>query len=212
MFLPILLLTSAVSALPEVLPRDLSASTTITIDTSKTYQTIDGFGFSEAFQRANLIVNLPAARQASILDLLFNTTTGAGFSILRTGVGSSPDSSSDHMNSILPKNPGGPDKVTIGGSAYTWDGKDSGQVFVAKKAKDYGVTTFYANAWSAPGYMKTNNNENNGGYLCGVSGETCASGDWKKAYADYLISYINFYAQEGINFTHVGFLNEPQNA
>jgi O-glycosyl hydrolase len=24
------------------------------------------------------------------------------------------------------------------------------------------VKTFYADAWSAPGYMKTNNNENNG--------------------------------------------------
>jgi O-glycosyl hydrolase len=60
--------------------------------------------------------------------------------------------------------------------------------------------------------MKTNNNENNGGYLCGVSGETCTSGDWKKGYADYLIQYMKFYQQEGIQFTHVGFLNEPQNA
>ncbi|KAE8441235.1 hypothetical protein EG329_005599 [Mollisiaceae sp. DMI_Dod_QoI] len=206
MFLPILLLASAASALPELAVR--ASSATITIDTSKTYQTMDGFGFSEAFQRANLIVNLPAAKQATLVDLLFNTTTGAGFSILRTGVGSSPDSSSDHMNSILPKNPGGPSATPN----YTWDGKDSGQLFVAKKAKSYGVSTFYANAWSAPGYMKTNNNENNGGYLCGVSGETCSSGDWKKAYADYLIQYMKFYANEGINFTHVGFLNEPQNA
>ncbi|KAF8851821.1 hypothetical protein BDZ45DRAFT_750218 [Acephala macrosclerotiorum] len=72
---------------------------------------------------------------------------------------------------------------------------------------DYGVSTFYANAWSAPGYMETNGNENNRGYLCGVSGENCTSGDWK-AYADYLISYMKFYAEEGINFTH----GEPQNA
>lgn len=196
-----LILASTVSALPELVAR----ATTITIDTTKTYQTIDGFGFSEAFQRANLIVNLPAAKQATLLDILFNTTTGAGFSIFRTGIGSSPDSSSDHMNSIQPKNPGGPNATPN----YVWDGKDSGQLFVAKKAKAYGVNTFYANAWSAPGYMKTNNNENNGGYLCGVSGQTCASGDWKKAYADYLIAYMKFYAAEGVDFTHVGFLNEP---
>lgn len=64
-----------------------------------------GFGISEAFQRANLIVNMPEPKQKALLDLFFSTETGAGFSILRNGLGSSPDSSSDHMNTILPKGP-----------------------------------------------------------------------------------------------------------
>lgn len=38
-----------------------------------------------------------------------------------------------------------------------WDGKDSGQIFLSQRAQEYGVKTFYANAWSAPGCMKTNN-------------------------------------------------------
>ncbi|RDL32126.1 (Trans)glycosidase [Venustampulla echinocandica] len=148
---------------------------------------MDGFGFSEAFQRANVIVNLPAKQQKEVLDLLFDPQTGAGMTILRIGIGSSPDSSSDHMNSIAPKSPGSPSAAPN----YIWDGKDSGQLFVAKQAYTYGVRTFYANAWSAPGYMKTNNNENNGGYLCGVSGHGCSSGDWKQAYANYLVQYVN---------------------
>lgn len=37
-------------------------------------------------------------KQRYLLDLLFNTTSGAGLSIIRNGIGSSPDSSSDHMN------------------------------------------------------------------------------------------------------------------
>lgn len=57
--------------------------------------------------------------------------------------------------------------------------------------------------------MKTNGNDANGGSLCGVSGATCSSGDWKQAYADYLVQYVKFYAQEGVNITHLGFLNEP---
>ena len=120
----------------------------IAVDLTKTYQTIDGFGFSTAFQRANLITNMKdTVKQRQLLDLLFNTTTGAGFSIVRTGIGSSPDSSSDHMNSFAPKNPGGP-KAT---PAYVWDGKDSGQLFVCQEAVKYGVKAFYGNAWSAPG-------------------------------------------------------------
>lgn len=189
---------------PEVLRRQ--SSTTITVDVTKKYQTMDGFGFAEAFQRANVIVNLPNQQQREVLDLLFNTTSGAGATILRIGIGSSPDSSSDHMNSIQPKNPGGPNAAP----KYVWDGKDSGQVFVAKEAYARGVRTFYANAWSAPGYMKTNDNENNGGYLCGITGQTCSSGDWKQAFANYLVQYIKYYQAEGINVTHLGFLNEPE--
>lgn len=67
------------------------------------------------------------------------------------------------MNTILPKNPGGPDKKPT----YIWDGRDSGQLFVAKEAVKYGVRTFYADAWSAPGFMKSTGNEANGGTLCG---------------------------------------------
>ncbi|KAK0621379.1 glycoside hydrolase family 30 protein [Bombardia bombarda] len=181
---------------------------TITVDLSKTFQTIDGFGFSLAFQRANLITKMSdKTKQRELLDLLFNRTTGAGFTILRNGIGSSPDSSSDHMNTFAPSNPGGPKAAP----KYQWDGKDSGQLFVSQEAVNtYGVKTIYADAWSAPGYMKTNGNEANGGSLCGVSGATCSSGDWKQAYADYLVAYVKYYAEAGVKVSHLGFLNEPE--
>jgi O-glycosyl hydrolase len=57
--------------------------------------------------------------------------------------------------------------------------------------------------------MKTNGNEKNGGYLCGVTGKTCSSGDWRQAFANMLVQYVKYYQQEGINVTHLGFLNEP---
>lgn len=160
----------------------------ISIDLTKRYQTIDGFGISGAFQRANLIVKLQAPRQREVLDLLFNTTTGAGFSIVRNGIGSTPNSNNDYMNTILPKCPATPAEVTVDYSGYVWDGKDSGQLFLSQRAQEYGVRTFYANAWSAPGCMKTNGQDTNGGQLCGVSHATIASGlpraTWVKKQAD----------------------------
>lgn len=57
--------------------------------------------------------------------------------------------------------------------------------------------------------MKTNNNTNLGGYLCGVSNTSCATGDWRQAYANKLVKYIQDYQAEGITINHVGFLNEP---
>lgn len=85
----------------------------------------------------------------------------------------------------------------------------SGQVWFSTKALAYGVKTFYADAWSAPGFMKTNGLDTNGGYLCGVTGETCSTGDWRQAYANFLVQYVKYYAAAGITVTHLGFLNEP---
>ena len=103
---------------------------TLTVNPAQRYQTIDGFGFSEAFQRAYNIYNLSEPKRSQLVDLLFNATTGAGFTILRNGIGSSPNSSLDWMNTIEPTNPGSPNAVPT----YVFDGKDAGQLWVSKQA------------------------------------------------------------------------------
>ncbi|MGP3968929.1 glycoside hydrolase family 30 protein [Streptomyces sp. 6N223] len=179
-----------------------------TIDLGEQLQPIDGFGVSQAFQRAavmNGLQGLTPENQQEVVDLLFSQENGAGLSILRMGIGSSSDEVYDHMKSIQPTDPGGPDAEP----QYVWDGYDGGQVWLAKEAQSYGVERFYADAWSAPGYMKTNGSDANGGSLCGLPGASCDSGDWRQAYADYLVQYVRFYAEEGIDITDLGFTNEP---
>ncbi|KAF1968301.1 glycoside hydrolase [Bimuria novae-zelandiae CBS 107.79] len=125
-------------------------TSTITVDLSKTYQTMDGFAMSETFQRANQMYALSES-----------------FSILRNGIGSSPDASSDHMISIQPENPECPSAPP----KYIWDGNNNSQVWVSTEAVNtYGIKT---------------------------------------AYANYLVQYITYYKQVGVDVTHLGFLNEP---
>ncbi|MGP4110998.1 glycoside hydrolase family 30 protein [Streptomyces sp. 4N509B] len=179
-----------------------------TVDLGRELQTMDGFGISQAFQRAAVmdgLQGLSEENQREVLDLLLDRETGAGISILRLGIGSSPDEVYDHMRSIQPTDPGGPDATP----RYEWDGYDGGQVWLAREAQAHGVERFFADAWSAPGYMKTNGSDANGGTLCGLSGASCGSGDWRQAYADYLLQYVRFYAEEGIEITDLGFTNEP---
>ncbi|KAA6215805.1 hypothetical protein CP979_01615 [Streptomyces filamentosus] len=171
----------------------------IAVDFRAALQPIDGFGFSMAFQRADLLHGargLGPAKRREVLDLLFDREKGAGLSILRLGIGSSTDRVYDHMPTILPTDPGGPDATP----AYVWDGWDGGQVWLAKEAKAYGVERFFADAWSAPAFMKTNGSENDGGELRPA---------WRQAYANYLVQYVKFYRQEGIGITDLGFTNEP---
>lgn len=129
-----------------------AVSGTIALDAATTHQTMDGFGISLAFQRANLITNNPSEQyQQELLDLLFSRETGAGFSIIRNGIGSSLSSESDWMNTFAPEDPGSPDAEPV----WDFDGKDSGQLWVAQQAVEkYGVTNIYGNAWSPPFYMK----------------------------------------------------------
>jgi glucuronoarabinoxylan endo-1,4-beta-xylanase len=176
------------------------AALNITINGATTYQTIDGFGISGAFGPALSLEQLNATDQATILNLLFNTSTGAGFSILRNNL------PSDSANTIEPNAPSSPSATPT----YTWDKSSQGQVWLAQQAQSFGVKDIYLNAWSAPGFMKTNGSEANGGTLCGVPGASCSSGDWRQAYANYLVQYIKDYESAGITPTRVGFENEPE--
>jgi glucosylceramidase len=200
--------TSATASTPAASTPATSAST-VRVDGTTAYQAIDGFGFAEAFQRSAIMhgsLGLSPANQRNVLDLLFSQTKGAGFSILRLGIGSSADDGFDHMRSIEPVSPGSP----AAAPRWAWDGSDNGQVWLARQALSYGVKRIYADAWSAPGYMKSNGRDSSGGYLCGGPGMTCRSGDWRQAYASELAQYIQFYARSGVPITDVGFLNEPE--
>lgn len=119
----------------------------ITVNVESKLQQMDGFGVSQAFGRAAEFRDmLSGDPQRQGLDYLFNTTTGAGFTIIRNRIGSGTTSE----DSILPKGPsGGPS----GEPDYIFDDDDSGQVWFTQRAMEYGVKTIYADAWSAPGFM-----------------------------------------------------------
>ncbi|KAI1015461.1 hypothetical protein LB504_010923 [Fusarium proliferatum] len=169
--------------------------TSVTVNINKKLQVIDGFGVSEAYGHAKQFQNLGPEPQKQGLDLLFNTSTGAGLSIIRNKIGC------DASNSITSTNTDNPEKQPV----FHFDGDDDGQVWFSKQAMSYGVNTIYANAWSAPVYMKSATSM---GRLCGTPGVSCSSGDWRHRYVEMIAQYLSYYKQAGIPVSHVGFLNE----
>ncbi|NUR28238.1 MAG: hypothetical protein HOV83_20755 [Catenulispora sp.] len=86
-------------------------------------------------------------------------------------------------------------------------GTEDGQLWFSLQAKNnYGVTNIYNNAWIPPSYM-TNSSQRGG--LCGVPGVSCSSGDWRQAYANYLVQDTKFWASAGVTPSTLGFVNEP---
>lgn len=183
-----------------------ASSPSVVINGATTYQTMAGFGASEAFGVAKSIeAATPAVRNALLADL-FSPVTGAGLTIIRNEV------VGDASGSIEPTAPSSPTATpTYVSLASTGD--DEGQLSFDLQAKQqYGVSNDFADAWSAPGFMKTNDSVDNGGTLCGVPSATCTSGDWRQAYANYLTQYARDYANAGVPLSYIGFENEAAGA
>jgi O-glycosyl hydrolase len=179
-----------------------SAAGTSTINGSTTFQTITGFGASEAFGEAQTVMNASSSVQQQALNLLYGPTSGAGLTMLRNWI------SADSGSTIEPTSPGSP-SATPTYLPMSSTGQDAGQLWFAQQIKSlYGVTNVFADAWSAPAFMKTNNSASNGGAVCGVPGATCSSGDWRQAYANYLVQYARDYSAAGIPLTYLGPENE----
>ncbi|MGH3122805.1 MAG: cellulose binding domain-containing protein, partial [Streptosporangiaceae bacterium] len=179
-----------------------AAADTATINGATTYQTMAGFGASEGFGEAQTVMNASSAVQQQALGLLYSPASGAGLTILRNEI------SADSGSTIEPAAPASP----AAAPAYVplaSINQDQGQLWFAQQIKaDYGVTNVFADAWSAPPFMKTNDSADNGGTLCGVPGATCASGDWRQAYANYLKQYAADYSAAGDPLTYIGPENE----
>lgn len=94
------------------------AQTTVTIDTATSYQTIDGFGFSEAFGFGEGVQSAPSTQQTQALNYMFSTTEGAGFTILRNRIAADPG------DTIEPNAPSSPS----GTPTYVWNDDDESQV------------------------------------------------------------------------------------
>ncbi len=190
------------AALVSVVARPALAASSATINGSQTFQTITGFGASEGFGQAETIMGGSSSVQSQALKFLYSTSGGAGLTILRNEI------SADAGDTIEPNAPSSP-TATPTYLPLSSIGNDQDQLTLAQAIKSqFGVTNVFADAWSAPAFMKTNDSAINGGTLCGVSGTSCASGNWEQAYANYLKQYAADYSAAGVPLSYVGPENE----
>jgi O-glycosyl hydrolase len=178
------------------------AADTAAVNGATTDQTITGFGASEGFGQASTVMDASSSVQQQVLKYLYSTSGGAGLTILRNEI------SADSGDTIEPNAPSSP-TATPTYVPLSSIGDDQGQLWFAQQIKaDDGVTNVFADAWSAPAFMKTNDATDNGGAVCGLSGATCSSGNWVQAYANYLKQYAADYSAAGDPLTYIGPENE----
>lgn len=177
-----------------------SDALTISIDPTRRYQAMDGFGASITDSSAYVLSRLDGKTRAAAMRRLFSRTDGDGLSFLRQPMGAS-------------------DFVASG--FYTYDDLPAGRT-------DYGMTRFsiahdraqilpllrqalalnpqlkvIGSPWSAPAWMKTNQSL--------IGGRLIDEPRIYAAYARYFVEFVRAYEQARVPVYAVTVQNEPQN-
>jgi glucosylceramidase len=171
---------------------------TITVDDSKTYQSMDGFGFALTGGSAYLINRLPTILRDSILHELFDTKGNhIGISYLRVSLGASDLSS--YVYSYDDVATSATDTLLTNFSIHP-ESFDLIPLLKSIVAIQPNIKIL-ASPWSAPAWMKTNKS------AIGGSLEKKYFG----VYADYLVKYIQAMQEQGITINALTPQNEPLN-
>ncbi|HET8654437.1 MAG TPA: glycoside hydrolase family 30 beta sandwich domain-containing protein [Longimicrobiaceae bacterium] len=186
---------------------------TIVVDTSRTRQHYTGMGFSlDETSVSNLWKLDPAQREAAI-RLLVDPKTGAGFNRFRITIGT-PDLVEHLPFFSYDEVPPGQEDFELKHFTIQRD-VDHHILDVIHLIQRYNPhATFFASAWSAPGWMKTNDRfrgevalrpgSSSSYYQVGRLRDDCID-----ALARYYVKFVQAYARQGVHVDAITLLNEP---
>ncbi|MGF2411004.1 MAG: glycoside hydrolase family 30 protein [Ferruginibacter sp.] len=174
-----------------------SSSQVITLDSTQTFQTVDGFGYTLTGGSAALINALPAAEKSSLLNELFGTGGNSiGVSYLRVSLGASDLSASVFSYDDMPA---GQSDINLTNFSLSKDTVDVIPILKQILAINPAIKIM-ASPWSAPVWMKDNGNSMGGGLQT----------QYYNVYAKYFVKYIQAMQAKGITIDAVTIQNEPQ--
>ncbi|HEX3023834.1 MAG TPA: glycoside hydrolase family 30 beta sandwich domain-containing protein [Chitinophagaceae bacterium] len=168
----------------------------IDVDSTQTFQTIDGFGFTLTGGSAYVINRLSSADKANLLQELFgNSSTSIGISYLRISIGSSDLNASVFSYDDMPA---GQTDVNLTNFNLNNDTTDLIPVLKQILAINPNIKIL-GSPWSPPIWMKDNNSSIGGSLLP----------QYYNVYAQYFVKYIQAMKAQGITVDAITIQNEP---
>lgn len=169
----------------------------VVIDSSVSFQSIDGFGFTLTGGSAYLINKMGYAEKAALLNELFGSGENSiGISYLRISMGASDLNANVYSYDDLPAGQTDPDLFKFSLSQDTLD-----LIPVLKQILAINPSIkIMGTPWSPPVWMKDNANSMGGNLLS----------KYYRSYANYFVKYINAMKERGIRIDAITLQNEPQ--
>ncbi|WP_243349313.1 glycoside hydrolase family 30 protein [Parabacteroides sp. FAFU027] len=174
-------------------PQPLETEVCVFVDPSKTFQTMVGIGGALTDASAETFAKLPKLKQQELLDAYYSKTKGIGYTLGRTNINSC-DFSSDNYTYVKVN-----DKEL---NSFSVEHDKKYKIPLIKQAVTAagGSLTLFVSPWSPPAWMKDNNNMLQGGKLLA---------NYRQAWANYYVKFINEYRKEGIPIWGLTVQNEP---
>jgi len=184
-------LTDKLKFVSKVQPTENQIS--IFVNTQKRFQEFLGIGGSFTDASAEVFAKLDAQKQEEFLTAYYDKNKGIGYSLARTTIHSSDFGSASHT--YIEEG----DKTL---ETFSIDKDKELRIPLIKRATEVagGELLLYASPWSAPAFMKSNNNMLRGGKLLP---------EYYAAWAKYYTKFIEAYEKEGMPIWGISIQNEP---
>jgi glucosylceramidase len=175
-----------------------TGSNIIEVDSTQTYQTVDGFGYALTGGSAYLINHLPLSDKSSLLQELFGTGENSiGISYLRISIGASDLDAQVFSYDDLPA---GQMDVNLTQFSLSKDTVDLIPLLKQILVINPNIKIL-GSPWSPPTWMKDNGSTKGGSLLP----------QYYDAYARYFVKYIQAMQSKGISINAITPQNEPLN-
>jgi glucosylceramidase len=173
---------------------------TVVVDPGRTFQTMTGFGAAITDSSAAVLYTLAPQARAHAMASLFSPTTGDGLDYLRQPIGSSDfAATADYTFDDMP--PGQTDYSL----AHFSIAHDQAQILpLLRQAGHLNANLqILASPWSPPAWMKTGDSL--------IGGRLIDDPRIYRAYAAYLVKFVQAYRANGVRVDALTVQNEPQN-
>ncbi|MEO6134270.1 MAG: glycoside hydrolase family 30 beta sandwich domain-containing protein [Ginsengibacter sp.] len=168
----------------------------IEVDSTQSYQTIDGFGYTLTDGSVTVINALSESVKANLLKELFgNSDNSIGVSYLRLSIGASDLSAETYSYDDVPDG-----ETDVNLDHFSLSKAKAGLIPLLKEILAINPSLkLLGSPWSAPVWMKDNNNFKGGSLLP----------QYYDAYSKYFVKYIQQMKAEGIVLDAITIQNEP---
>jgi len=167
---------------------------TVTVDTGRTFQQIEGFG--GAFTEASAVnwLALTASHRQQVLEAYFDPAHGHGYSLCRVHMGSCDFALGNYAHVEAPGD--------MALASFSIDRDRQALLPFIRAAQRVAGTPIklLASPWSPPAWMKTSGRMNEGGKL---------RPECRRAWARCYVRFIESYEAEGVPIWGVSVQNEP---
>jgi glucosylceramidase len=173
----------------------------VVVDRGRKLQELDGFGAAMTHSAATVLMEQSAEVRRDILEQLFSTEVGAGFTMVRVPIGTSDYAGlvdGEAVHYTLDDMPEGETDPEL--AHFSVENDEKTVIPALQEALEINPDlTIIGSPWSAPAWMKTTGSLYSGSLL----------EEYEDVYADYLVAFVSAYHEHGIDISYLTIENEP---